>query len=316
MGEEPDGQAMKMIDVANASYGRWPEILQALGANPEHLKGVNKPCPFCGGKDRYTFGDKGNGAWFCRQCGHGDGFDFLAKLHGWNLSKAMAEVAQCVGSIPAAPAHVTTERSDEDKADACRRLLKASGRVVPGTPAFRYLANRCGDPGLHHGNLWAHPGLRHRESGGVHPALLAVLKSSDGSGVSVHRTYLTEDGNKALVDPVKKMMPGLPLNGASIHLGPVMPRMGIAEGIETALCAAQLFGLPVWAATCAGLLKTWEPPEGCREVVIFADNDAGFTGQDAAFDLAKRLCHRGIRWEIQIPEQVGTDWCDVLHERG
>lgn len=38
--------------------------------------------------------------------------------------------------------------------------------------------------------------------------------------------------------------------------------------------------------------------------------------QDAAFDLAKRLCHRGIRWEIQIPEQVGTDWCDVLHERG
>lgn len=95
-----------------------------------------------------------------------------------------------------------------------------------------------------------------------------------------------------------------------------MPRMGIAEGIETALCAGKLFGLPVWAATCAGLLKTWEPPEGCREVVICADNDESCAGYDAALDLGKRLHRMGIKWELRMPEQVGTDWCDVLHERG
>ena len=302
---------MKMIDVANASYGRWPEILQALGANPEHLNGVNKPCPFCGGKDRYTFSDKGKGYWFCRQCGHGDGFDWLQKLHGWDLNKTMAEVAQVSGVVQATPTPVKPERSDAEKASACKRLLGASGRVVPGTAAFRYLQNRCGDPGAFHGDLWAHPGLKHKESGGVHPALLAVMKYPNGDGASVQRIYLTQDGHKALVDPVKKMMPGLPLNGASVHLGPVMPRMGVAEGIETALCASRMFGIPVWAAYSATLLKTWEPPEGCREVVICADNDASFTGQDAAFDLAKRLCHLGIGWEIKIPPMVDTDWADV-----
>ena len=311
------------MDTANAARGKWPGILAALGIDARYLTDTQGPCPICGGKTRFRFYDELNGSWFCNKCfaqgdkGPHDGFELLQRVHGWDFKKAASEVDRVVGRVPMPSTHPKPEKSDsdEEKAAWCKQLLSASGRVVPGTPAFRYLETRCGAPGAFHGDLWAHPGLRHKESGGIHPLLLGVLKYANGSGASVHRTYLTMDGRKAMVDPVRKMMPGLPLNGASIHLGPVMPRMGIAEGIETALCAARLFGLPVWAATCAGLLKTWEPPEGCREVVIFADNDASFTGQDAAFDLAKRLCHLGIKWEIQIPEQADTDWADVYQQR-
>ena len=86
--------------------------------------------------------------------------------------------------------------------------------------------------------------------------------------------------------------------------------LGIAEGIETALAASQRFGVPIWAATNAVLLEAWVPPEGVERVVIVGDNDASFTGQAAAFGLARRLVQKGLTVEIRIPDQVGKDWAD------
>lgn len=298
------------LDTANAARGRWPGILEALGVNPVFLTGKQTPCPICSGKTRFTFDDKLNGSWICTHCGAGDGFKLLQLLHGWDFKKAAGEVDRIVGNIP-----VTTERkperTDEQKAKGCKMLLDGAGKVVEGTAAYRYLLNRCGTPGDILRDLRAHPGIRHTTSGGIHPAMLGVMRYASGGGASVHRTYLTPDGQKALVDPVKKMMPGLPLNGSCVRLGPVAERLGIAEGIETAIAASKMFGLPVWAATCAGLMKAWEPPQGVREVVIFADNDASFVGYDAALDLGKRLKRLGISWEVRMPDAVDSDWADV-----
>ena len=300
---------MSTLDTANAARGRWPGILEALGVQPKFLRDVHGPCPVCGGKDRFRFDDKLNGNFFCSKCGAGDGFNLLQILHGWDFKKAASEVDRIVGNIP-----VTTEkrpeRTDKDKAEACRKLLEGAGRVVEGTPAHLYLLNRCGDPGATLRDLRAHPGIRHSTSGGVHPAMLAILRYPDGSGSSVHRTYLTQDGRKADVDPVRKMMPGLSLAGSCVRLGPLMPRIGIAEGIETAICAAKLFGLPVWSATSAPQLKAWEPPQGIQEVVIFGDNDLSMTGQEAAYALGKRLRAAGLGVEVKIPPRAGTDWQD------
>ena len=304
---------MSTMDTANAARGRWPGILEALGVNPKFLRDVHGPCPACGGRDRFRFDDRLNGNFFCTHCGAGDGFVLLQKVHGWEFKKAASEVDRIVGNIP-----VTTEkkpeRSDEDKSKACRKLLEGAGRVVQGTPAHLYLLNRCGDPGPILGDLRAHPGLRHTTSGGIHPAMLAILRYADGSGSSVHRTYLTQDGRKADVDPVRKMLPGLPLAGSCVRLGPVMERLGIAEGIETAISAGKLFGLPVWAATCANQLKAWEPPQGVREVVVFGDNDASMTGQEAAYTLGKRLRLEGFGVDVKIPPRVGTDWADQIQD--
>ena len=87
--------------------------------------------------------------------------------------------------------------------------------------------------------------------------------------------------------------------------------MGIAEGIETALCAGQLHGLTVWSGICANGLKDWDPPEGVREVVIFGDNDANWVGLAAAYEKARALAVKGFVVDVKIPPQIGDDWADV-----
>jgi putative DNA primase/helicase len=113
-------------------------------------------------------------------------------------------------------------------------------------------------------------------------------------------------------------MPGKIAQGGAIRLAPAAQALGIAEGIETALSAAILFDMPVWATTSEGLLKAWQPPQETKAVVIFGDNDANFVGQAAAYVLAKRLIDearrdkRDLNVEVQIPGVIGQDWNDVL----
>lgn len=108
-------------------------------------------------------------------------------------------------------------------------------------------------------------------------------------------------------------MPGTVPNGSAVRLSDVSPVMGIAEGIETALAASDRFELPVWAALNANLLAEWEPPFGVTEVAIFGDNDTNFTGQAAAYQLARRLARKNITASVHIPSQIGTDWADEVN---
>jgi hypothetical protein len=92
-------------------------------------------------------------------------------------------------------------------------------------------------------------------------------------------------------------------------------RHGVAEGIETALAAAQLFEQPVWAAISSAMLEKWTPPAGCNEVAVYADNDRKFGGQAAAYALAHRLS-RDFDVTVKLTPIVGSDWNDVLRARG
>ena len=92
--------------------------------------------------------------------------------------------------------------------------------------------------------------------------------------------------------------------------------LGVAEGIETALAAHELFKVPVWSALTAGGVKSFVPPRGLLRLHIYADNDANYVGQLAAFDLAHRLQRDGITVEVHVPEIADSDWLDVLNERG
>ena len=143
-------------------------------------------------------------------------------------------------------------------------------------------------------------------------AMVAMVMSPQGKLVTLHRTYI-KNGKKAEVPIPKKLLPLWgKLQGAAIRLFEPEREMGIAEGIETALSATLLFGVPVWSAINANMMEQWEPPEEAEHIWIFGDNDESFTGQKVAYALANRLKvdeKKAVR--VEIPKEIG-DWNDEL----
>ena len=111
-----------------------------------------------------------------------------------------------------------------------------------------------------------------------------------GAHRGVHRTALLSDGsNKAvMVDGgLPKRMLG-PAKDAVVRLSAdedVTTRIGIAEGIETALATGFA---PIWACLSAGTMERFPVLSGIEALTIFADNDASGTGLDAAWKCAER----------------------------
>ena len=302
------------VKTADAAAGRWPGILQALGVDPAYLRKKHGPCPICAGKDRYRFDDlRGSGTWICSHCGSGDGFKLLQGVFGWSFSEAAKQVDRIVGTVPVGP--ITPERTDASKVRALHQVWNGSREVVHGDPVWRYLNRRLGIERVPAG-LRLHPALKYIDEDGrdlgQFPAMLARLQYPDGTGASIHRTYLTDDGDKAPVPQPKKIMAGKPLKTAAVRLSGVETTLGISEGLETALAASIRFGVPVWAATSAALLESWVPPAGVERVLIAGDADASFTGQASAFALARRLVRDGYAVDVQVPGEIGKDWADYV----
>lgn len=301
--------------------GRWHYLLQSFGIEASHLNGRHGPCPICGGKDRFRFDDKeGRGTFICNHCGAGDGFDLLMRYFGWAFKEAAAAVRLGLGAdLPALPPSDTAEKKVRVKADAnaLARLWCSARPVVSGDPVDTYLRTR----GLHQGawpsdlRFCASCFFRSEDSQSRRsmPAMLAIVRDRDGRMVNIQKTFLDGSRKASIPAPRQFMRGGIPA-GAAIRLHPAGPVLGIAEGVETALAAASLFGLPVWSALSAASMKNWQPPRGVNEVVVFADNDINRVGQEAAASLAKTLSRCGIVVSVRLPEQAGADWADVLAE--
>lgn len=298
--------ATKTLDAAR---GRWAGLLPHFGVDPKFLTKRQGPCPICGGKTRFTWDNcEDNGGFYCNHCGAGTGIRLVMEMNTWTWAQACAAIDKVIGNFPE---HHEPQKPAPDKRSHMIQLWKSSRQVTAGDPVWRYLESRCGDPAGFLQDVRFHPALKHSVSGTTHPGMLVALRPNAGKAIGVHRTFLTPDGRKADVDPVRMTYGEL----AQAQLGPVTERMGIAEGIETAICSSKLFGCPVWAAICANGLRTWEPPEAVKTVVICGDNDASFTGQEAAYSLAYRLAHLGLNVEMQIPAVAGTDFQDTWQSK-
>ncbi|MCA1298021.1 toprim domain-containing protein [Stappia indica] len=299
----------------DAAKGQWRGILMHLGVPGEALRDRHGPCPICGGKNRFRYDNRdGNGTFICNQCGAGDGLSLAMKFTGRPFIEVAPQIDRILGN----------ERFERDAPKAeyrpdqirawLREVAAQTVRVEPGDVVDRYLQARGIGEEHYPKALRTAKGLRDGK-GGVRPAMVATVQGPDGANVTLHRTYLRPDGlAKAEMDSPRKMMPGDIPDGSAVRLCDDFAggALGIGEGIETCMSAAVLFEIPVWAALNTGLLKKWQPPEGCDEVVIFADNDANFAGHRAAYELANRLSAKGLSVTVKVPPLAGQDWNDVL----
>lgn len=295
--------------------GRWPYVLAALGIPAKVISGKHQPCPFCGGKDRFRFTDHGcRGSWICNSCcppgsRDSDGFGLLMRHHGWSFHEAIKQVESVVGSAQVS----SPKQTDEARILARLKAVWNEGEPLEDSVAGLYLMKRVGFIPQTHA-IRSHPALAYHNDDGTtdyYAGMIAAVTIA-GKPVSIHRTYLTDKGEKAQVPAVKKLMTGLGINGASIAIGRPVNILGVAEGIETALACSKKTGYPVWPAISANGMSEFVVPDGVKKLVIFGDNDASFTGQAAAYALAKKAKAKGLDVEVHVPKNVNCDWLDVL----
>ena len=80
-----------------AAENHWDDILQTVcGLTDDEVnpRKKNIPCPYCGGRDRYTFMSASDGHYFCRHCKPGDGFTLMKKILCCTFPEAVNQLAQ------------------------------------------------------------------------------------------------------------------------------------------------------------------------------------------------------------------------------
>jgi len=304
-----------MKDIKDETRNRWPGIFRALGVSVGK-SGCHTACPICqsgeSGRDRFRMDDKdGSGSWICNQCGAGDGIALIMKVLSIDFKEAVKEIRKIVGSADMAIQQPESKITPE----ILNKIYHESRFVSLGDPVDEYLRNR----GLNVkcDKLIYNPVCYEPETHSKMPAMLATFSLSDSTAITMHRTFLTNNGNKADIANPKKVLPALQeMRGGAIRLfEPKDGLIAIAEGIETALAVTELTDMPCWSAVSAVLLEGFEPPKGIKYVMIFSDMDKTFTGQKAAYTLANKLTVQNkLTVEVHLPTQTG-DWLDELNRK-
>jgi putative DNA primase/helicase len=301
---------MNFETLINQATGRWHSIFNQVGVDAKYLVNKHGPCPLCGGRDRFRFDNKKQqGEWICSNCGAGDGFGLISKVKNIPIREAFKLVEPLISN---APIKETFNRPAIDGRSGAEKLWKSTRSVKEGSPVWSYLTSRLN--GFYPSKVIREGHVTHSsDKGRPYFIMAAKVSDSDGRGVSVHKTYVMPDGQPAAVEPRKMLTAGAIPPGSAVRLTEPARHMGIAEGIETAMSAHILFGVPTWSGINATMLKSFQPPKICEFLTIFADNDLNFTGHSAAYDLARRLkmTNPNLKIEVQVPSRIG-DWNDVL----
>jgi len=285
--------------------------------------------PSARGRHELRWGRKGSlslavagpraGLWHDYECGEGgDLIALIQRERGGNFSEALAWARAVLGEPsrehrPAPP----PAPDDAEREAAALRLWHEARETIAGTPAETYLRGRGIDPARlppHAGLVGWPPTLRWHEPSGA--LVVAVNDATTGLVRACQRLFLEPDGSPRRRPDGSKLKLSLgPLAGRAArfawqpdHAG----RWGLAEGAETALAAAMLFGFPVWASLGASNLPRVTPPTWAREATIVADHDEA--GLRAAQEAARKLRERGLGGRIVTPEAAKADAADLARE--
>lgn len=238
-------------------------------------------------------------------------------------------------------------KEDERRRRSLKRLMSESYALTDSEsePARLYLKKRGINVKSLPLELRYHPNVAYYDEveqkvTGFYPAILGIVRNSANLPVTLHRIYLDNEGNKADVPEVKKMMSApsdKPMSGSAIRLSQLQEGkiLHLAEGIETALAIQTKIdssdnpgGHAVWATINSTLLEAVNLPNYVKQVVIWADLDlvnpktGHAPGEWHAKALKARLWKQGIKVAIFMPKAIipkgkkSVDWLDKLNEHG
>ena len=222
--------------------------------------------------------------------------------------RAAGRPLERTGEHPSSADAPQDRQARQGRSSGAALRLWRSARPVAGTPAEHYLQSRglcAATPELRY-----HPRTPHgpQPLTRFRPALIAAVRD-EGGVTAVHRTFL--DPRRAGLASIAEPRCGLGRFGSgAVRLGGIGPRLGLAEGIETALSASALFGLPCWATLGTERFRLVSLPREVTELALFLDNDAG--GRRAEALARETFAYLPI--EAHYPRRKGFDWNDVLCE--
>ena len=156
------------------------------------------------------------------------------------------------------------------------------------------------------------------------PCLIASVVDSNGELSAVWRIFLDDNGDKANLIPAKIGLGSVA--GCAVRIGGNGPKVGIAEGIETALASWLLIGrkYPVWSVLSTSGMANFEPPPFIKCGTIFPDGDrpikklgddfvpAEPAGRAAARQMASEMRRAGMQWTIEAEPPAGKDYLDLF----
>lgn len=167
---------------------------------------------------------------------------------------------------------------------------------------------------------------------GEYPAMVCPIQGPDGEVVTLHRTYLTRNGNKPRLPKglSNKKMSSIPhgknVVGGAIRLTALREQhtiLSVGEGLETTASAARIYpNIPAWCLVNTALLEGFVPPQQIKTIIVWADKDRSTAGERAAIGLRDRMAPLGVQVLIMLPGmpiptgKKGVDWNDVLLEQG
>jgi phage/plasmid primase-like uncharacterized protein len=266
------------------------------------------------------------GRWYDHEHGAGGaGLELIAYRLGLDGKAAWDWARNWLGEPDAGPSWRATPRASragsasgaaqpkeptpEERAEKVAEIVRRSESLV-STPVLAYLRHR--------GITAAPPDcIRYRQYAyRQFGAMVALATDAAGAVLAIQQVYLTAEGKKAPVNPVKRTNKAVDgwAERAAVRL-PGREPLVLCEGVETALSVWQATGQEVWA--CLGVANIGRAPVPANATVIIArDGDPpGSKAEGMIARAASQLAHRGMTVLIATPPE-DQDFNDVLVREG
>ena len=310
--------------------------------------GLNKQCeavvtslmgdPIAREKNQLRFGsNKGSfilttqgsksGQWFDHQTGVGGNMlTLIQDQKGYTFKQALDFAGEFLNMTSDTRARDVIDISDlpsgidEDKQRTVQyaRKLANQSRPVKGTLAETYLEKTRGiDTRICSESIRFLPSIKEPETGEFHPALLVIAKNMEGNVQGVQAIFLSKEGEKLDCQNPKRSYGLIKGSAIPVHEGGNL--YAVAEGAETALSIATACkDMTVFASL--GSITNFSAMDfktKSNTLIIFADHDhPGNESHNKVNNAADELKNKGFNVLLCTPDEVGTDFNDLLRAKG